>query len=166
MFQLINGVRRPVQFEYTQSSGSIIDYVILRIFVLLALSVCWSWSLNREECEAKRAFDSQSHQFDRGGIYNDLGDSRKLLLLLLSGKNMGYGNDNIIISDLSDNSGSVDNIITDDNHMGGVDWYYYYYLQDGEAEVGSHDIGHSSAAFTPGALISSTPKLWMPPTSL
>jgi len=149
---------------YTQSSGSIIDYVILRIFVLLALPIiCWSWSLNREECEAKRAFDSQSHQFDRGGIYNDLGDSRKLLLLLLSGRNMGYGNDNIIISGLSDNTGSVDNIITDDNSMGDIDWYYYYDLQDGELEIDSHD---HSATFTPGALISSTPKLWVPSTLL
>ena len=59
MFQLINGVRRPVQFEYTQPSGSIIDYVILRIFVLLALSICWSWSLNLSVAD----FDPQSAPF-------------------------------------------------------------------------------------------------------
>ncbi len=158
---------------YTQSSGSIIDYVILRIFVLLTLSISWSWSLNRDECEAKRAFDSQSHQFDRGGIYYDLGDSRKLLLLLpfmetiLVGRDIGHGNDNIIISCLSDNTGPSDIINTDDNHMGGIAWYYYYYyyLQDGEMEIDSHEVGHS-ATFTPGALDLCTPRLRMPSTSL
>ena len=170
MFQLkwITSFRKPIMSGYTQSSGSIIDYVILRIFVLLALSTCWSWSLNREECEAKRAFDSQSHQFDRGGIYNDSGDSRKILLLpfrntMFIGSDMGFGNDNII-SGLSDNICSVGNIITDDNHMGGIDWYYYF--QDGEMEIDSHDLGSSAVVFTPDALALRTPKLWMPSTSL
>ena len=129
-----------MQFEYTQSSGSIIDYVILRIFVLLALSTRWSWSLNHEECEAKRAFDSQSHQFDRGGTHNDLGGSRKLLLLhfrniMFVGRDKGCGNDsgndNIIDSGLSDNTDSDDIIITDDNHMGGIAWYYFIIFKMG-----------------------------------
>jgi hypothetical protein len=133
MFQLkwfMRLVRQPVQLEYTQSSGSIIDYVILRIFVLLALCICWSWSLNSDECEAKRAFDSQSHQFDRGEIV--LLPFRDTLFIA---RNNNNGNDNNIISGLGDNTGSFDNIITDDNSMGDIDWYYYYDLQDGELEI-------------------------------